>query len=69
MKKILVIILATITTSGCVIAIDDNKQLGFIEMIERYEDDKYNVVCWRYNTGYAGGLSCIPKEQLSTKGE
>lgn len=41
------------------------KKMG---LVTKFEDDEYQVVCWQYNDNvYAGGISCIPENQLVRK--
>lgn len=28
--------------------------------IQRFDDNRFQVKCWRLIAGYAGGISCIP---------
>lgn len=72
MKKIILIILVMVILSGCV---GERKRLpnshivasGLIADVTRFEDDYYKVTCWIYRNGYAGGLACIPTDQLEEK--
>jgi hypothetical protein len=47
--------------TACVAAtpLNNNKEVVG-DRITRWTDEEAGVVCWIYNAGYAGGISCLP---------
>jgi len=35
--------------------------------IRRFDDNRYQVKCWQYRVGYAGGLSCLPWSEVKSR--
>lgn len=57
MNKLIITSVAILFLSGC----DELKEGSAIDM---YHDDQRYVTCYVYKSGYAGGISCIPYDQL-----
>lgn len=58
MNKLIITAVAALFLSGC----DELKEDSAINI---YHDEQRHVTCYVYNgSGYAGGISCIPDDQL-----
>ncbi|MEY0929310.1 hypothetical protein AB7188_00310 [Providencia rettgeri] len=57
MNKLIITSVAILFLSGCT-------ELKEGSAIDMYHDDQRQVTCYVYKSGYAGGISCIPDDQL-----
>ena len=62
MKRIVLIMLAFLLVGACESM--ENRENTENDMITRYTDQEYRVVCWVYTSGYRGGISCIPEIEV-----
>ncbi|WP_349487667.1 hypothetical protein [Providencia alcalifaciens] len=53
-----------ITTSVAILFLSGCTELKEGSAIDMYHDDQRQVTCYVYKSGYAGGISCIPDDQL-----
>lgn len=35
--------------------------------IKRFDDNRFQVKCWEKNSGYRGGLSCLPWSEVKQR--
>jgi len=58
---IFTVIFLALTMSGCAArTATDAPATDLPYGVNRFVDAEADVVCWRFNAGYSGGLSCLP---------
>ena len=61
-KLMFIVLIIVVIATACVVPTTDQEVID--PYIYRYEDDRYQVVCWAMQRS---AIDCIPKSQLEEK--
>lgn len=68
MKHFILVMLSSLLLTACGSVVGpDGRPVGKNQGLTRYVDEEAEVVCWVYSSGYQGGLSCLPFDQVNEK--